>query len=378
MRIRLLAGGILVAAAVALSACSLPFGGTGSSDGAGQASTQELAGEILGEEPLMDQVEDDGKYHIGILTYLDHGASEETIRGFESEFRTMLGTREVEFDVVSADGDLEKCARIATEFANTGHQLIFACGTEAVQNAGAAVHDVPIIGGCVTDYLLSGVVSSVDAPGGNITGVSCLGPIDAQMDQIQRLSSWPTMVGIVSSGTEVGSKFQESIAGQCLTEDQVSWKSYHAATENGLRRAMELAAAECSCIYLPTDNFVASHMDIVRDVMLATGVPVATGDYQMCGAGGLYCCSIDYYEHGKKAAEMAFDVLENGEEISRMSIRKEEEWQEYYNPYTAERLEWYSYGNMTPLNVEMQEETPDAGTTEENAPEYPESGENGQ
>ena len=63
------------------------------------------------------------------------------------------------------------------------------------------------------------------------------------------------------------------------------------------------------CIYLPTDNFVASHMDIVQEVMFETGVPVVTGDYQMCSGGGLCCTSIDYFEHGKKAAGMAYDVL---------------------------------------------------------------------
>lgn len=366
MKKLVLAAGLLTAVSIMLSACGLPSGSGSADSGSGEGSTQERAAQILGEEPLMEQVPDDGKIHIGILTYHDHGAARETIKGFESELQVLMGNQEVVFDELSADGDLEKCARIATDYANTGHQLIFACGTEAVQNAGAAVKDVPIIGGCVTDYLLSGVVSSVDAPGGNITGVCSLGPIEAQMEQIQRVTPWPVTVGIISSGVEVGSKFEESIAGQCLAEDQVSWKSYHAATESGLRRAMELAAEECSCIYLPTDNYVASHMDIVQDVMLETGIPVATGDYQMCVAGGLYCCSIDYYEHGRKAADMAFNVLEKGEEISRMSIRTEEEWQEYYNPYVAERLEWYSYGNMSPLTVQGPAEE---GSTQEPAEE---------
>lgn len=358
---------ILAAAAAVLCACSLPFGaGTGGAQGAGEGDTQEIAGEILSEEPITDNTPDDGKYHIGILTYQRHGAAEETVSGFESELRSLMGSREVEFDLVSADGDPEKCARIATEFVNSGHQLIFACGTEALQNAGAAVRDVPIVGACVTDYLLSGVVGSLDAPGGNITGVSSMGPIEAQMDQIQRVSGWQDTVGIISSGTEVGSRFQESVAGQCLSEDQIYWKSYHAATESGLRQAMEMAAEECSCIFLPADNYVASHMDIVQEVMLETGIPVVTGDYQMCAAGGLYCCSIDFREHGKKAAEMAYDILEKGEEVSRMAIRKEEEWKEYYNPANAERMGWYNYGSMIPL--EISESASEAGTQGAEAP----------
>ncbi|MDO5132196.1 MAG: ABC transporter substrate-binding protein [Eubacteriales bacterium] len=339
-------------------------GGSDTSD-ASDANTGEAAEEILEEAPLSAKEEDDGILRVGILLYRSHGAASEAAEGFKKELTSMLSGREILFDEESADGDAQKCAQIATDFANTGHRLIFACGTEAVQNSGAAVKDVPIIGGCVSDYLMSEVVGSLDAPGGNITGVSSLGPINEQMDQILRVIPGPVTVGIVSSGTEVGSRFQESIAGQCLNETGTPWMAYHSSTEEGLRKVMQLAAQECTCIFLPTDNFVAEHMDIVREVSLENGIPVLTGDYQMCSRGGLCCVSIDYYEHGKKAADMAYAVLEKGEEISRMAIQEEEEWQEYYNPVIAERIGWYNYGSMIPLQVTEESMESSAEETEE-------------
>lgn len=350
---------------VLLCACSLPFGaGAGKSD-----HGEETQEETLEEEPLSaSSVEDDGRYHIGILTYRSHGAAEETVRGFKKELVSMLGNDHVVFEETSADGDPEKCAEIATDYANRGMHLIFACGTEAVQNAGAAVGDTPIIGACVTDFLLSEVVSSLEAPGKNISGVSCLGPIENQVEMMLQVTSWPAGIGIISSGIEVGSRFQESVAGQFLTEKDIPWLSYHAANEDGLRKAMEQAAQECTCLYLPTDSFVASHMDIVRDVVLDTKIPVVTGDYQMCAGGGLCSCSIDYYQHGKTAAEMAYAVLEKGEEISRMAVREEENWEQYYNPEIAESLEWYPYNNnMFPLTLAQDAE--ETGMTDETAVE---------
>ena len=351
-----------------LCACSRNSGaGNGTSD-----AGKETAEEILEEEPLSaSSVEDDGRYHIGILTYRSHGAAEETVSGFKKELTSMLGSDHVVFEEASADGAPEKCVEIATDYANRGMHLIFACGTEAVQNAGAAVKDTPVIGACVTDFLLSEVVSSLEAPGKNISGVSCLGPVEQQVDMMLQVTSWPAGIGIVSSGTEVGSRFQESIAGQCLTEKNVPWVAYHAATEDGLRRVMEQAAQECTCLYLPTDNFVASHMNIVRDVVLSTKIPVVTGDYQMCAGGGLCSCSIDYYQHGKTAAEMAYDVLEKGEEISRMAVREEENWEQYYNPEIAESQGWYPYTNMFPLTLEQN-----VGETNEASAEEDTMGEN--
>ena len=356
-----------LAAILSLTGCSsitqkIKEGGSGSSKEGGTQS----AAEILQEEPLVTEAEEDGKYHIGILTYRRHGASEETVEGFEEEMRSLLGSEKVVFEEVDADGDAQKCAEIATGFANSGYQLIFACGTEAVQNAGAAVNNIPIIGGCVSDYLLSSVVSSLDAPGGNITGVSSLGPIQEQMDLIERITPWPASVAIVSSGTETGSRFEAEVATQILDEKGISWKSFHAATEEDLRLQMKEAAENYSCIYLPTDNFVASHMDIVRDVVLDTGILTVTGDYQMCADGGLCCCSIDYHEHGRKAAGMAYAVLEQDEEISRMAIQEETESQLFYNPVIAERIGFYDYGDMSPLNV-SEEDFPEAAQPDEGA-----------
>ena len=356
-----------LAAILSLTGCSsitqkIKEGESGSSKEGGTQS----AAEILQEEPLVTEAEEDGKYHIGILTYRRHGASEETVEGFEEEMRSLLGSEKVVFEEVDADGDAQKCAEIATGFANSGYQLIFACGTEAVQNAGAAVNNIPIIGGCVSDYLLSSVVSSLDAPGGNITGVSSLGPIQEQMDLIERITPWPASVAIVSSGTETGSRFEAEVATQILDEKGISWKSFHAATEEDLRLQMKEAAENYSCIYLPTDNFVASHMDIVRDVVLDTGILTVTGDYQMCADGGLCCCSIDYHEHGRKAAGMAYAVLEQDEEISRMAIQEETESQLFYNPVIAERIGFYDYGDVAPLNV-SEEDFPEAAQPDEGA-----------
>ena len=266
MKKRIIALGLAAVLVLMLTACG---GGTGKGNDSASAGSTDSASKPIMEEPLVKEVADDGLCHIGILTYRNHGAAEETIKGFEDEFRSMMGSTEVVFERMDADGDSEKCARIATGYANSGYKLIFAVGTEAVQNAGAAVKDVPIIGACVTDYLLAEVVSSLEAPGGNITGVSSMGPINLQIDQITDVLPWPTKVGIVASGTEVGSKFQVSIAAQCLAEKNIEWESYNGNTEETLREVLEKAASECSCLYLPTDSFVASHMDIVKEVSLS-------------------------------------------------------------------------------------------------------------
>ena len=69
---------------------------------------------------------------------------------------------------------------------------------------------------------------------------------------------------------------------------------------------------------------------------------------------------------------MAFDVLEKGEEISRLAVREEElkDTQKYYNPEMAEALNWYDYGGMSPIVIAQPGEEAQSGETQHDETQY--------
>jgi putative ABC transport system substrate-binding protein len=79
-------------------------------------------------------------------------------------------------DYRSADGSIERFPRLAAEFAHLEVDLILAPNTPAVRAAQQATSTIPIVGVAMGDPVGDGLVASLARPGGNITGLTFLGP----------------------------------------------------------------------------------------------------------------------------------------------------------------------------------------------------------
>lgn len=250
-------------------------------------------------------------YSVGIMQLVEHPALDQATQGFQDKLTELLGDS-VTFDVQNAQGESTNCTTIATKFVSDEVDLIMANATGAVQAASAATGTIPVVGTSVTDYQTAGVVDSNDAPGRNVTGVSDLAPVDQQIALLQQLCPDVQKVGIVYCSAEPNSIFQSDLAQKYLTEANIAFEEYTAADSNEIQAVITSAIGTCDVIYIPTDNTMASNMEIVKNVTTPAGIPVITGEEGMCATGGLATLSISYYELGLKAGEMAYDILVNG------------------------------------------------------------------
>ena len=76
----------------------------------------------------------------------------------------------------SADGNIERFARLAEELASLKVDLILAPNTPATRAAQHATDTIPIVGVAMGDPVADGLVASLARPGRNITGLTFLGP----------------------------------------------------------------------------------------------------------------------------------------------------------------------------------------------------------
>jgi putative ABC transport system substrate-binding protein len=76
----------------------------------------------------------------------------------------------------SADGSIEQFPRLAQELASLKLDLILAPNTPAARAAQHATTTIPIVGVAIGDPVGDGLVASLARPGGNITGLTFLGP----------------------------------------------------------------------------------------------------------------------------------------------------------------------------------------------------------
>lgn len=346
---------------------------TGDSDGDVSASTTSSAASVS---------DSDGRYHIGIIAERDLTPMTQTVEGLRSQLQSEYGDN-IRFDYVCADGSDDKYNEALTRFTGNGDDVIVAVGEEALTHAAAATSSIPIVGTCVTDYLSTGLINSEDEPGGNITGVTDLPPIEEQAAMITNyfvsgghisddyvggysgsdaetsdtdssdvtasldvassgnVSSSDTLsdtysgstsdqVGVFYTSDDKGSEFTARVMDKYLTADSVSWKNYEVKDEDDLESQIREACEDCSVIYLPANVFFAENMSAIRQITLEEKVPVITAESSMCAAGGLATYSIDYTQEGEKAAEMVSDILErkekeNGESSSGGASTEESE-----------------------------------------------------
>ena len=198
--------------------------------------------------------------------------------------------------------------------------MILANGTTALQSAAAATADIPIVGTSVTDYIAAGAVNSNEKPGTNVTGVSDLGEIKAQVDVLLTFCEPDTKIAVVYCSAEPNSTYQADLAKKYLDEQKIPYAIYTAADSNEIQAVVTKAVADCNAMYIPTDNTFANNMEIVKNIAVPARVPTVTGAEAMCEVGALATLSISYYDLGAKAAEMAYDILVNGKKPAEMPI----------------------------------------------------------
>lgn len=280
---------------------------------------------------------DDDVYHVGVIQLVEHEALDAATEGFQDALKEKLGDKVV-FDVQNAQGEETNCATICTKFVNDDVDLIMANATQALTSAATATPDIPIVGTSVTDFVTTGTVKSNDKPGTNVTGTSDLAPIDQQIALLKRLVPDAKTVGILYCSSEANSVYQAEEAQKELEKEGIKVEVYTVADSNDIQQVVTKAADNSDAIYIPTDNTIASNMEIVKNVTVPEKVPVIAGEENMCAVGGLATLSISYYNIGYNAGLMAYDILVNGKDPAEMPIQYADEITLKYNAEIASEL----------------------------------------
>lgn len=260
------------------------------------------------------------KYTVGICQLVQHEALDAATKGFKDALKEKLGD-DVEFDEQNAANDSATCATIANQFVSNKVDLIMANATPALQAAAAATADIPIVATSITDYATALEISDwTGKTGKNITGSADLAPLDKQAEMIKELFPNTKKVGILYNSGEANSKYQATVVTAALKELGIEAKEYTSADSNDLASVVTTACAEVDVIYIPTDNTMASNTGIVNNIAEPAKIPVVAGEVGICKGCGVATLSIDYYSIGKKAGEMAYEILVNGAKPGEMEI----------------------------------------------------------
>ena len=276
----------------------------------------------------------DTSYKIGINQLVQHPALDSATAGFKQAFEE--AGIEVDFEEKNANGEQATALTIAQQFAGQDLDLALAVATPAAQAMAQNITKFPLLFTAVTDPVKAELVSSMQAPGENITGTSDAAPLDKQLELLKQLVPDAKKVGIVYASGEVNSQVQVDQAKEAAGPMGLEIETQTVTTVNEIQQAVE-ALGDVDAIYVPTDNMVVSGISALVQVAEAKKIPVIAAESGTVEGGAVATLGIDYTELGKQTGEMALRILRDGEDPATMPVETAKEYTYVVNEAAAER-----------------------------------------
>lgn len=295
MKFKALAAGL--AGALALTACS-------------GASTTETTTAGAAESSSSAAASAPAAISVGVVTIVSHPALDAAQQGFIDAL-TEAGYVEGEnitYDLQNAQGDQSTLTNIANTFASSDYDGFFAIATPTAQALANVITDRPIVFAAVTDPVAAGLVGSWDAPDANITGVSDMNPMQAQLELIQEALPDVKKVGIVYSSGEVNSEVQVSEAETAAAGLGIEIVGATVTNSSEVQQAAE--SLDVDAFLIPTDNTVVSAAESVIQVAEQKQIPVFASDESTVERGATAGLSVNYTQQGIDAAAVFLKMIE--------------------------------------------------------------------
>ncbi len=218
----------------------------------------------------------------------------------------------------SAQGQPANAAQIAQKFVGDNPDLIVAIATPSAQAVVGNTDTIPVVFSAVTDPVGAELVPSLETPGGIVTGVSDLSPIDEHLALIADIDPDAKTIGVIYNAGEANSVSLVTLLNQEAEAQGFTIEEATVSTSADVATAAESLVGKVDAIYVPTDNTVVSALESVIQVGNDNQLPVFAGDTDSVERGAIATASFDYYEVGRQTGDIVTRILggENPGDIS--------------------------------------------------------------
>lgn len=275
---------------------------------------------------------------IGITQIATHPGIDAIRKGFLDEMKK-LGHEEgkdVTYDQSNAQGDMPTAQTIAQKLVQEKCTLIFAISTPSSQAVAKAIKgtDIPLVFGAVTDPVSAGLVTSMENPGGNISGTSDQWPVERQFDLLLQLVPSVKKIGVVYNPGETNSEANLKIVEKVCNARNLEVIKASVANTNEVQMAAQSLVGKCNAIYVPADNTVIAAMPTVVKVSEQNKIPLLPGVSSNVEQGGFGTLGPDYYDVGVQSARIADQVL-RGKKAGEIPVAVAQRFEYFFNKRSA-------------------------------------------
>ena len=261
-----------------------------------------------GKEPSKDAASGEKEYVIGICNYVDDASLNQIV----DSIRTRL----------AAIGE-ERGVRFRIEYENSA-DLMVAVATPVAMAMQAATEgtDTPVVFAAVSDPVSTGVVETMDAPGGNLTGTSDYLDTASVMNLIFAQQPDAAKIGLLYDVGQDSATSAIAAAKKYLEDRGVEYVERTGTTVDEITLAAQALVADgVDAVFTPTDNTVMKSELTIYETLADAGIPHYTGADSFALNGAFLGYGVDYVNLGTETANMIAEILLDGKKPAELPVR---------------------------------------------------------
>jgi putative ABC transport system substrate-binding protein len=276
---------------------------------------------------------------VAVTAIVEHPALDAARNGIRDELAAAGYEEGHNLDLLfeSAQGSPAVAARIARKFVGDAPDVIVPISTPSAQAVVGATKEIPVVFTAVTDPVGARLVTNLERPGGNVTGISDRSPIGLQLDLIRQLVPAARRLGVIYNPGEANSVTLVELIRRQAPARGLEIVEATAPRAGDVLPAAERLVGNVDAIYVPTDNTVVAALEVVVSVGTENQLPVFAGDTESVPRGALAALGFNYYDLGRQTGKMVVRVLE-GAKPGDIPVEGVQITELYLNPRAAEAM----------------------------------------
>ena len=249
-------------------------------------------------------------FKIGVTQIVSHPALDDDQKGFEQALKD--AGLDVKYDHQNAQGDMSNAQAIARKFKGDDLDLVHSIATPTSQAIVKVITKTPVVYSSVTDPVDAGLVKTMDAAGGNVTGVSDAWPYERQVKLHHEMVPTAKKWGTIYNAGDANSVKSITWARAAMKKYGLEYIEVTVSTSAEVHMAAQSLIDRVDAIFIISDNTVVSAFESLVKVCNDKKKPLFGGGTESVPRGAVAALGFDYFQVGYTAGQKAVEILKNG------------------------------------------------------------------
>jgi len=277
---------------------------------------------------------------IGITQIVDHPSLNAIREGIIEELKKegFVEGKNLTIIFESAHGNPTIATQIAQKFASMPLDAVIPISTPSAQPIVHQIKDKPIIFAAITDPISAKIVSSLDHPGGNITGVTDAPPLAEQLNFIETCIPHLKDLGVIYNPGEANNVAMLEALKPLAKSKGITVHTAAVSKSADVQASANSLVNYVDAIFVGNDNTVVSGLESAIRACLKAKKPLFVSDPDSVERGALAAYAYDQRQMGRQVGDMVVRVLE-GKNPGDMPVERATDLKFSLNPRTAEKIQ---------------------------------------